>query len=312
MIKEIRLNILENIKDINNFESFIDELSDFLISVGAISVSYELSKLDSNFFFECQQDGKSKVFFNIHIPDTLDQEKFMLKVLSNYNVNFEKSFKQIPNNDWVLLSQSTHKPICIQNRIWIGTSWHKTPKNLNSEIIKILIDPGQAFGTGTHPTTRFCLEALIKFSSNQENQRMLDLGCGSGILSIAACKLGVSSVTAIDNDPLALEVAKENVSLNNINENKCLFLSDLKSSKGKFDLIVSNILFSTLLQLSSVIVKKLKENGYLVLSGILKSQVPSIKEKYLEVSQNTILLNEISSDENWVCLAFFGNHQSGD
>ncbi len=311
MANEIKLNISRDFEDFCNLESFTDEFTDFLFSIGAVSISYEFSNLDTEVFTELQNHNNSKLYFNVHIPDFLNQEKFMLKVLSNYDVTFT-SFTQIPNVNWVLFSQSTYEPICILNKIWIGASWHKISKDIDRKLIKIFIDPGQAFGTGTHPTTRFCLEALIKYSNDSENKRLLDLGCGSGILSIAACKLGFPSVTAVDNDLLALTIAKKNTILNNIKENKCLFFSNLTACEGKFDLIVSNILFSTLLQLSSTIVKKLKKNGSLVLSGILKSQAHLIKKKYLDVSKNTILLKEISSESNWVCLAYFGNNQSGD
>ena len=307
-MKEIRLNLSKNIINFNNSEIFIEEFTNFLFSVGAISVSYNWSKLNANLVPEFQEYGESKLCFDVHVPDALNQEKFLLTLLSNYSVNFETNFKQLPEIDWVLLSQSNYEPICVLNKIWIGASWHKKTKIADHSIHKIFIDPGQAFGTGTHPTTKFCLEALIKCSSNFKIKRMLDFGCGSGILSIAACKLGIPSVAAIDNDSSSLKIAKENTYLNDIDINKCLFFSSLKACEGKFDLIISNILFSTLIQLSSPIVKKLKENGILILSGILKSQAASIKKKYLEVSQNTILLNEIATEENWVCLAFFGNH----
>ena len=307
-MKEIRLNVSNNVVDFDNSEPFIEEFTNFLFSAGAMSVSYDWSKLNADLVSELQQNGESKLSFNVHVSDELNKEKFLLKLLSNYHVDFETNFKQLPEIDWVLFSQSNYKPIIFLNKIWIGASWHKKLENNDHSIHKIFIDPGQAFGTGTHPTTKFCLEALIKCSSNFKIKRMLDFGCGSGILSIAACKLGIPSVAAIDNDSSSLKIAKENTYLNDIDINKCLFFSSLKACEGKFDLIISNILFSTLLQLSSPIVKKLKENGILILSGILKSQAASIKKKYLEVSQNTILLNEIATEEDWVCLAFFGNH----
>ncbi len=312
MVKEIRLGISKNIEDLNNFEFLIDEFTDFLFSIGAISVSYEFLKPDTD-YSKILRCNKSKLCFNLLVADSLNQEKFMLKVLSKYDVNFETSFTQIPDIDWVLSSQTNHKPICILNKIWIGASWHIPPNHIsNHKMLKIFIDPGQAFGTGYHPTTRFCLEALIKCSRSNKHQRLLDLGCGSGILSIAACKLGFTSVTAVDKDMLVLKIAKENILINNIEQNTCSFFSSIEASEGKFDFIISNILSSTLLELSSLIVKKLKKNGSLVLSGILKSQVKAIKEKYLQVSQNTIFLNEISSEDNWVCLASFKNYQSGD
>jgi ribosomal protein L11 methyltransferase len=232
----------------------------------------------------------------------------MLEVFSNYNINFDSTFKKIPNVDWVSSSQSSFKPICILNKIWIGASWHKIPINqTQKEMLKIFIDPGQAFGTGAHPTTKFCLEALITLSENKKNSHLLDLGCGSGILSIAACKLGFPFVTAVDNDPLALFVAKENAKLNKIGSNSCLFHTSIENTKGKFDLIISNILCSTLLELSSIIVGKLRKNGSLILTGILNAQVSELREKYLRVSKDKIFLREISSEEDWICLAYFGH-----
>lgn len=311
MIKEICISILDAELDSSNIDNSIDQFTDFLLSEGVSSISNKPPHAEKNTVSNGQQ---AKILnFTLHIPCTLDENAFMLKVLSNYNVKFLASFKEVSNVDWVLLSQSTFKPIYISNRIWVGASWHEIPvETQHDRLLKIFIDPGLAFGTGSHPTTKLCLESLVLLSQKNKNAHVLDLGCGSGILSIAACKLGFPVVTAIDNDSDALNIAKENVFKNKINKENCYFYNKLEDTDVKFDLIISNIFFTTLSELSSLILNKLNNNGSLILSGILVSQVYELQKIYRSISNNTISLNKISSEKGWACLSHFGFQQPGE
>ena len=307
MIKEIELSILKKEFDPSNIDFLIDEFTDFLLSAGASSISNIPPYSKRQNLPESSLTLNVDLNFTLQLPDTFDENKFMLLVLSNYDVKFNSGFRKIPNIDWVLFSQSSFKPICIYNKLWIGASWHQTPpKEPDEELLKIFIDPGLAFGTGTHPTTKLCLESLITLPIKNKNLRVLDLGCGSGILSIAAYKLGFGSVTAVDNDITSLNVAKQNTIKNNMKKNDCTFCKDLKDTVGKFDLIISNILFTTLAELSSLIIKKLNKDGSLILSGVLESQFFELKYIFLDASKNKVSLEKIRTENEWVCLAHFG------
>ena len=307
MTKELDLIISKSEFDSNNFNFSVEEFTDFLLQEGATVISNDFFYSDKNFISANFEPENNYLNFTIHVFDNLDENKFMLKLLSNYNVIFKSSFKKIPDIDWVISYQSTYKPIYISNRIWVGSSWHKAPKKIaNTQLLNIFIDPGLAFGTGSHPTTRLCLESLCDISKNYKDGSLLDVGCGSGILSIAARKLGFKFSTAVDVDNQALKITKENMQKNNVSIKKCSFHNNINDVKGQFDLIISNILYSTLSELAFLITKKLKKNGSLILSGILDSQMHSIRQKYLKVSENRIVLKQISSEKDWVCLAHFG------
>jgi len=157
-------------------------------------------------------------------------------------------------------------------------TWSRVKKR--KEEVLIQIDPGMAFGTGAHPTTKMSLKAIALLSKNKRASTLLDVGTGSGILAIAAKKLGVRNVTGIDNDPIALKVAGKNAFLNNVN----VTFSKKPAGKitGVFETVVANIQSNTLLSISSLLTEKVKPGGFLVLSGILKEEISLIREAYIE------------------------------
>ena len=180
----------------------------------------------------------------------------------------------VPDQDWVRLTQSQFTPVAITPKFWIVPSWHEVPGQAE-KIIRL--DPGLAFGTGTHPTTRMCLRWIANHSdSNIQEQRVLDYGCGSGILAIAAAMFGAIDIDAVDIDTAAIESTKTNASNNTV-----MLQAGLPSSAhGVYNLVLANILSTPLKLLAPLLCEHLASNGSLVLSGILARQSEELKDAY--------------------------------
>ena len=197
----------------------------------------------------------------------------------------------VEEQDWVRLTQSQFDPIRISDRLWIVPSWHEAP---NPEAICIELDPGLAFGTGSHPTTRLCLQWLEKVVT--PGVSVLDYGCGSGILAIAAGKLGATPLEGIDIDPRAIESAEFNAQNNQVTAR---FALAEKPSTGTFDIVVANILANPLRALAPALVARVRPGGQLALSGILREQAEEIMAIYAPWADLSIF----GEHEGWVCLA---------
>lgn len=197
----------------------------------------------------------------------------------------------VEEQNWVQLTQAQFDPICISERLWIVPSWHEAP---NPEAINLILDPGMAFGTGSHPTTRLCLEWLEREVRGGET--VLDYGCGSGILAIAAARLGCASVTGVDIDPQAVIAANNNAEANNVT---ATFVDSAESLSGQFDLVVANILSNPLKILAAAICAHVQPGGKLALSGILVEQA----EEIIDIYRPWLNLTIADQREGWVCLA---------
>jgi ribosomal protein L11 methyltransferase len=203
----------------------------------------------------------------------------------------------VDDQDWVTLTQAQFQPIQISSRLWVLPSWHDP---ISTESINLIVDPGMAFGTGTHPTTRLCLEWLD--ANIQADQTVLDYGCGSGILGIAAAKLGAQSVIGVDIDPVALEVAQRNASINHAHI-ETLLPKQLDPAR-KFNCVVANILANPLRALAPLLCQHVeKEKGTLLLSGLWQEQAEDIASYYSTQGYN---LKVHSQYEGWVLLV--GHH----
>ena len=228
-----------------------------------------------------------------NIREVLDQ--------SNYNL-YTFMWSIIEQEDWMSSWKKYWGPELVGNQLVILPSWLKLPdKYKNKKVIKI--DPGAAFGTGSHPTTSLCLEKLEKISLS--SKKILDIGSGSGILSIAAKCLGAIEICAVDNDYLAINSTESNFRLNFSNsDNFMTYLGTFeelvsKYSLKSFDLITCNILAEVIKGIIPEISNSLKIDGELILSGILNSQKDEIF-KLLDASN--FLINDVSSKEDWVCI----------
>ena len=197
----------------------------------------------------------------------------------------------VEEQNWVQLTQSQFDPIRVSDRLWIVPSWHETP---DPAAINLILDPGMAFGTGSHPTTRLCLEWLERNVS--EGCALLDYGCGSGIVAIAAARLGAGHVAGVDIDPQAVEAARANAERNGVT---ALFADSAEPVAGEYDVVVANILSNPLRVLAPAICAHVRPGGRLALSGILREQIDEIIAIYAQ----WIPLQVADTREDWVCLA---------
>jgi len=277
----------------------VDSISDFLIALGAISTSIENTNLNQNNeelifgepYNQSQQfweNNTVQALFN----NSIDIELIKAALTTEFNVlNFSIEVSDIQDQDWVKLTQSQFLPINIQNQLWIIPSWHKIQDN---KAINLILDPGQAFGTGTHATTHLCLIWLLK--NIKKNVTVLDYGCGSGILGIAAKKIGAKEVLGVDIDDQAIKSSQENAEINNV---EIVWNNTENRLDYKADLVVANILSSSLSVLAPILANHCNTKGKIALSGILKSQEEDIKKIY----SKWFNFNPSSIKDGWVLIS---------
>ncbi len=222
------------------------------------------------------------------------------------DTDIQYSVKNIADQDWVRNTQSQFPPISISKRLWVVPSWHMPPQ---PDAINLLLDPGQAFGTGSHPTTKLCLQWLDEhLMCGEENAApasyagasVLDYGCGSGILAIAAAKLGAGRVVGVDIDTRAVATAKDNAQRNGVRVG--FFAADTpldEAQHARFDVCVANILANPLKVLAPLLARATRPGGVLVLSGILHAQADDVAQAYAPWAQLSVFRRE----QEWVCLA---------
>jgi len=184
-----------------------------------------------------------------------------------------QSLQQVQEQDWVRLTQSQFAPVEITPSFWIVPSWHEPPAAAE-QVIRL--DPGLAFGTGTHPTTRMCLRWIARHGTETAGARVLDYGCGSGILAIGAALHGAGAVDALDIDPAAVESTRYNAKANSVTLQAGL--ADL--AQGQYDIVLANILATPLKLLAPLLCGHLKPGGHLVLAGILERQAEELIQAY--------------------------------
>lgn len=199
--------------------------------------------------------------------------------------------RAIADQDWVSLTQSQFDPIEIGQRLVITPSWHEPG---DASRICIVLDPGLAFGTGSHPTTRLCLQWLEQHLP--EGASVIDYGCGSGILAIAAARLGASQVTGVDIDPQALLATRDNASRNRVS---VTVLGTDAPAPAAADVVVANILSSPLKLLAPMLTDLVKPGGWLVLSGVLERQVEEVSQAYAP----RLTMGVAGTLDGWACLA---------
>ena len=235
-----------------------------------------------------------------------DADRNMDKVLEQ--IKHSCADRQLPNwqlnpledKDWVRAWMDNFKPMCFGERLWICPSNHTPPQ---ADAVNIMLDPVLAFGTGTHPTTAMCLSWLD--ANPPKDKDVIDYGCGSGILAIAACKLGAKQAIAIDNDPQALLATRDNAKANQVETCIQGFLPE-EAPHTQVDLLLANILAGPLHELAPLLAKRVKAQGQLVLSGILQTQAQDLIQTYSRFLDMVIWQQK----EDWVCLSGQRHHET--
>lgn len=298
----------------------VDMLSYMLDEIGVEGIEIEdhvpLSEEDKKKMFVDilpdpeDNDGTAKVHFYME-PENCNPEKIMMQVQDIFQevkqfCNIGKgtiSLSETEDKDWINNWKTFFKPFRAADNIVIKPTWETYEKE-NEDDILIEIDPGIAFGTGSHETTKLCIQALDKYV--KEGDSVLDVGCGSGILSIAALKLGAAHATAIDIDEVAVKVAAENMEVNHIPASQyTLFDGDLitnsflkvKAGTGH-DIVVANILADVIIPLTGVIRPHLKKDGLYITSGIINTKEEEVREA---LTANGFEILGVEHMKEWCC-----------
>ena len=283
-------------------EAHIDELSEALDALDALSVSVEDA--------DAQTDAEQALFGEPGMPPPKEGWQ-RSRVIALFNTEAEAreaaqllsaqdffadctilGIVVLADQDWVRLTQSQFAPVDITPTFWIVPTWHEPPAAA-TKVIRL--DPGLAFGTGTHPTTRMCLRWIAK-QTDAANQfkRVLDYGCGSGILAIGAAKFGAVDIDAVDIDPAAVESTVLNAEANHISLNAGL--PDKVS--GRYQTVLANILATPLKVLAPLLCARVTAGGSLVLAGILERQADELKAAYAPYCQLTVS----DSEDGWILM----------
>jgi ribosomal protein L11 methyltransferase len=282
-----------------------EPLSDALLQAGAWSVSVEDASPESNdqpIFGEPGGDPSALWPLNrlrvLIGPDRAPQD-----VLTLASARLDRppptitAVRRIGEQDWVRVSQAQFSPLRI-GPLWIVPSWVDPP---DPSAVNLRLDPGMAFGTGTHPSSRLCLQWLV--ANVRPGIRVLDYGCGSGILAIAAAKLGAQLVCGVDIDPLALQVARGNSRRNAVQADYTAPESLRSNGAGdRFDVVIANILANPLILLAPALLGLLADRGSIVLAGVLTRQVDALVQAY-RAAEPRLGLAVWGRDGDWVCLA---------
>ncbi|GAA5236099.1 50S ribosomal protein L11 methyltransferase [Verticiella sediminum] len=201
--------------------------------------------------------------------------------------------REVADEDWVRLTQAQFDPIAVDGRIWIVPSWHEVPADAAGADVCIRLDPGLAFGTGSHPTTHLCLGWLAEHLT--PGASVLDYGCGSGILAIAAGKLGAGAVLGVDIDAQAVQATQDNAQVNGVALDAML---PEAMPAGQFEFVLANILSNPLKVLAPMLCGRVAPGGRLVLSGVLERQAEEVAAAYAP----WITLSVWRALDGWVCL----------
>lgn len=259
-----------------------DLISDTLMELGALSAIIEdanAETIDEQPIFGEPGDPPPGIWQQNLVSALFDQGVDVDQIIADLQLqtklsNLQYSTETVQEQDWVRATQSQFDPIRITDNLWIVPTWHSSP---NPDALNIVLDPGLAFGTGSHPTTHLCLAWLTQTVSAQNS--VLDYGCGSGILAIAAKKLGANYVVGTDIDSQAIQASLYNAEQNNI---VAKFYHASKYKTQEFDIVVANILSSALSVLAPALAKSCKAGGKIALSGILREQTSDVSTIYAE------------------------------
>ena len=277
-----------------------ETLSDALLEAGALSVSAE--DADAGTAAEQAQFGEpgsehraqwTRSLLRVLCRPDCDVAALVAGATAAAQLPSSPAYRTetVDDEDWVRRTQAQFQPVQVSDRLWVIPSWHQPPR---PEAINIHIDPGLAFGTGTHPTTRLCLLWLEATLCGGED--VLDYGCGSGILAIAAMKLGAGSAVGIDIDADAIATAQYNSGRNRV---AATFKTADTALKTQANIVIANILANPLVLLAPALCGHVRAGGHIALSGILESQAAEVIAAYRPAFE----LLPFATDAGWVCLA---------
>lgn len=226
-----------------------------------------------------------------YINEKVEEIKALGIDVGEGKVEFEKMYEEDWANNW----KKYYKPSKVGEKIVVKPIWEEY--EAKDEELVVELDPGMAFGTGEHETTRMCIQALEKYV--QKDSTVFDVGCGSGILAIAAAKLGAKLAVGVDLDPVAVESAKENVGFNNIDNIEILHGNLIEVIDGKADIVVANIIAEIICILTEDVSRVIKPNGYFITSGIIHDRVEMVTNKLEECGFEVVKVNK---DGEWNCI----------
>jgi ribosomal protein L11 methyltransferase len=311
-------------------DDWLDGLSDALLEAGALSVTIEdadaqEARRERPLFGEpgSPQSLRAWPSSRLHLLLTEDEEPLAWWQAPHQpwaRLGLDTpDVVRLGDEDWVTKTQAQFTPLEIGDTLWVGPSWHEAPAVYRQPPrLALTIDPGMAFGTGGHATTQLCLEAILAaFASGAvgPDSRVLDYGCGSGILALAAAGLGAEEVIALDIDPIAVRVAQANAQANRLDHRvRCISAQeDLSRQRSVpatgFDLVVANILAQPLKVLAPVLWQSVGPQGGLVLSGLLESQAEALTDWFAAADPRRPRLRLLGRREGWACLGYLPDSQ---
>jgi ribosomal protein L11 methyltransferase len=274
----------------------VEALEDVMLASGAVAVTMEDNADDP--VLE-PGVGETPLWQHIRVTGLYPADTDMNTVLSQFSAgqleNCAQRIEILEDKDWEREWMSHYQPMQFGERFWVCPSWIDPP---DPDAINLLLDPGLAFGTGTHPTTALCLKAMAALPLDRTC--VVDYGCGSGILAVAALKLGARDVLGVDNDPQALVASEDNAKRNAVTNLSVALPGayDAPAWQARADLVVANILAGPLLELSHTLLDLLKPGGILMVSGLLATQAETLIAHYAK----HLPLEVVGETDGWVCL----------
>ncbi|SFL83628.1 50S ribosomal protein L11 methyltransferase [Marinobacter zhejiangensis] len=276
-----------------------DQLEDLLMEMGADAVSME-DAADQPLYEP--DPGTTPLWHQTQVTGLFDSERNIDQLCSAIRDAWHQQTQQalpdievtlVEDKDWERAWMDDFKPLKFGERLWIVPSWHEAP---DPDAANLMLDPGLAFGTGTHPTTALCLEWLD--GQDVADAQVIDYGCGSGILGLAALLLGARHVMGVDTDPQALEASRDNARRNGVEDSRLDLYLPEDEPELMADVMLANILAQPLISLAPHLASKVSPGGHLVLSGILSNQARDVMEAY----EPWFTMDEPVQQEDWIRL----------
>ena len=272
---------------------YIEDYSD--LEKSALEIAH-IDLIDEELIKKDRENAIIHIYFSEE-ENLLEASSYLTEQLKAADVKFELSTSDVKESDWKDKWKTYFKTTNIGSKLIIRPSWEELPENLDDRQV-LTIDPGAAFGTGTHATTRLCLELLEDYANNS---KMLDIGCGSGILGIGAALLGANEVVGVDIDTTAVKVANENAVLNKVDNITTFIEGDLADKvNGKYNIVCANIVADAIIELSKVVKNLLENDGVFICSGIIDIRANEVKNALISGGYTIIKERVI---DNWFAFA---------